>query len=170
MPDFSVAATVISTTGALLGVLGGAALTHRANIRREEAQANRQRKDQRTEARRQEYVDLVGAAAQLKIEIEIAERRHWKDMNARLATIAQHAVSTGLHASRLRVISPETAEAARALASAVEQLVAATLKHTEMGYEGERFLGGQITHPSDFTEFDECIKRFSDAAAQDREE
>jgi hypothetical protein len=177
MPDFSVAATVISTTGALLGALGVVALTHWANIRREEAQAkreeaqaNRQRSDQRTQARRQAYVDLLGAAAQLKIEIKIAEQRHWKDMNVRLATIQQHAASAGLHASRVALISPETAEAARALASAAGQLAAATASHTNMGYQGEQFLGGQITPPADFTEFDECIKSFSDAAAQDSEE
>jgi hypothetical protein len=88
-------------------------------------------------------------------------------MNVRLATIQQHAVSAGLHASRVALLSPETAEAARALASAAGQLVAATAKHTNIGYQDE---GGQITRPADFTEFDDCLTRFSDAAAQDSEE
>jgi hypothetical protein len=170
MSDVSVATTVISTTGALLGALGGATLTYRANAQREEAQASRQRKDQRTQARRQAYVDLLGTAVQLKAEIEIAGQRHWKDMNVRLTSIQQHAVSAGLHASRVVLLSPETAEAALALASAAGRLAAATANHTNMGYEGERFLGGEITRPADFMEFDQCIKRFFDAAAQDREE
>ncbi len=177
MPDFSVVVTVISTIGALLGALGGVALTHRANIRREEAQArreeaqaNRQRKDQRTQEHRQACADLLGTANQLKVEIGIAEQRHWKDMNVRVATIQRHAASAGLHASRVALLSPETAAAARALASASARLVAATLKYTDMGYQGEQFLGGQITLAADFTEFDECIERFYRAAARDREE
>jgi hypothetical protein len=142
-----------------------------AQASREQAQATQQRKDQRTQARQQAYVDLLGAAAQLKIEIKVAEQRSWKDMNIKLATIGQHAASAGLHASRVTLISPrETAEAARALASAAEQLAAATAKHTAMDYEGERFLGGVVTHPADFTEFDECLTRFSAAAAHDSEE
>jgi hypothetical protein len=164
MPDVSVVATVISTTGTLLGALGGVALTYGVTVRREEAQASRQRKDQRTQARRQAYVDLLGTATQLQVEIEIAGQRHWKDMNVRLAAIQEHAVTAGVHASRVALLSPETAEAARALASAAVLLAAATAKHTNMGDEG-----GQITRPADFTEFDDCLKRFSDAAAQDRE-
>ncbi|HKR50184.1 MAG TPA: hypothetical protein VJT72_11485 [Pseudonocardiaceae bacterium] len=174
MPDFSVVTTVISTTGALVGALGVVAVTHRANarreetqFRREETQFNRQWKEQRTEARRQVYADLLGAANQLKVEVEIAGQRHWRDMNVRLATIQQHAVSAGLHASRVALLSPETAEAALSLASAARLLTAAVAKRTNLGYQGEQFLGGEITHPADFAEFDECIKRFSDAAAQD---
>ena len=173
MPDVSVVATVISMTGPLLGALGalgGVALTHRFNFRREEAQFNRQRKDQRTQARQQAYVDLLGAATQLKSEIEVAGQRHWKDMNVRLATIQQHAVSAGLHASRVVLLSPGTAEAALALASVTSRLAAATAENTNMGYQGDQFLGGQITRPVDFTEFDECIKRFSQAAVQDSAE
>jgi len=172
MPDFSIVATVISTTGTLLGALGGVALAHGVNIRREEAQANRQRKDQRTQARRQAYVDLLGTATQLKAEIEIAGQRHWKDMNVRLATIQRHAASVGLHASCVALLSPspETAEAALALASASGRLAAATSTHTEMGYRDEQFLGGQITRAADFKDLDECIERFYRAAAQDMEE
>jgi hypothetical protein len=145
-------------------------LNHRFNFRREEAQFNRQRKDQRTQARRQACVDLLGAVTQLKSEIEIAGQRHWKDMNVRLATIQQHAVFAGLHASRVVLLSPETAEAALALASVAGRLAAATAENTNMGYQGEQFLGGQITHPVDFTKFDEYIKRFSQAAVQNSAE
>lgn len=167
MPNLSVVVAVISTIGALLGALGGAALTHWANLRREEVQFNRQRKDQRTLARRQAHGELLGAAHQLRSKIEIAAQRHWKDMDVRVAAIQEHAESTGLHASRVALISPETAEAALSLASAARRLTAAVAKHTELGYQGEQFIGGEITHPADFTEFDECIKCFSDAAAQD---
>ena len=164
MPNVLVVVAVISTIGALLGALGGAALTHWANLRREEAQFNRQRKDQRTLARREAFAELLDTAAQLKVEIEFAGQRHWKDMNVRINTIQRHAVSAGSHASRVAVLSPETAEAARALASAAVRLAAATAEHTNMGYQDE---GGQITRPADFTEFDRCFTAFSAAAAQD---
>jgi hypothetical protein len=174
MPDFSV---VISTAGTLLGALGGVAMTHRINVRREEAQArreeaqaNRQRRDQRTQARRQAYVDLLGTATQLKVEIEVAGQRHWKDMNVRLASIQRHAASASLQASCVAMLSQETAEAAFALAAASGRLAAATTNHTDMGYRDEQFLGGQITRAADFKEFDECIKRFYLVAAQDIEE
>lgn len=167
MPDFSVLATAISTTGTLLGALGGVALTYGVTVRREEAQARRRRKDQRTQARRQAYVDLLGATTQLKVEIEIAGQRYWKDMNVRLATIQEHAVSAGMHASRVALLSPEAGQAARALASAAIQLAAATAEHTNLGSQDE---GGQITRPADFREFDDCLTHFSDAAAQDSEE
>lgn len=167
MPDFSVAATVISTAGALLGALGGVALTHRATLRREEAQANRQRKDQRTQARREAYGELLGTARQLRSKIEIAAQRHWKDMDVKLAAIQEHAESANLHAAHVALRSPKTAEAALALGSAAVRLAAVTVKHTNMGPQGE---GGQITHPPYFEDFDECYKIFSDAAAQDSEE
>ncbi len=170
MPDFSVVATAISTIGALLGALGGVALTHRANVRREEAQFNRQRKDQRTQERRQAYADLLGTATQLKAEIEIAGQQHWKDMNVRLATIQQYATSAGLHASRVALLSPETAKAALALASAASRLAATTTNNTEMRYRDEQFLGGQITRTADFTKLDECIEQFYRATAQDIDE
>ncbi len=165
MPDFSVVASLISTSGALLGALGGVALTHRANVRREEAQANRQRKDQRTQAHQHAYGELLGAANQLRSKTEIVAQRHWKDMDVRLAAIQEHAVSAGLHASHIALLSPETAEAARALASAAVRLAAVTAKYTHMGDQGE----GQITHPPDFEDFDECFERFSEKVARDRE-
>lgn len=166
MPDFSVIASLISTTGALLGAFGGVALTHRANVRREEAQVDRQRKDQRAQARQQAYGELMGAASQLRSKIEIAAQRHWKDMDVRLAAIQEHAVSAGLHASHIALLSPKTAEAARALASATVRLAAVTAKYTNMGDQGE----GQITHPPYFEDFDECFERFSEEVARDIEE
>ncbi len=163
MFNFSLLATVISTAGALLGALGGVALTHRANVRREEAQANRQREDQRAQARRQAYGELLGTASRLRGKIEIAGQRHWKDMNVRLAAIQEHAESATLYASHVALLSPKMAEAARALASAAVQLAAATAEHTNISYQDE---GGQIAYPPNFTKFDECFKHFSDAAAQ----
>jgi len=117
---------------------------------------------------------LLGTARQLRAEIEIAGQQSWKDMDVRLGTIRQHAVSIGVHASRAALLSsktaPETVQAAGALELAARRLTAATTAHTELRYQDEQCLGGKITLPADFTEFDECIERFSRAAAQDSEE
>jgi hypothetical protein len=175
MPDLSVVPTVISTIGALLGALGGVALTNRisarreeAQFRREEAQFNRQRKDQQTEALRQAHHDLLGTAAQLRTEVEFAGLRYWNDMNVKLATIQQHAVTAGLYASRVAVLSPHTADAARELASAASRLAATTARYTTMGgNQNQPLVGGQISQPIDLAEFDAHFERLSRAAAED---
>lgn len=61
------------------------------------------------------------------------------------------------------------ADAAEAVASAASQLVAATVRHTEMRYEAEWFLGGEITAAPDLGLLDECVGRFYVAAAKDTE-
>lgn len=175
MPDISVVATAISTTGALLGALGGVALSSwttvrrdQAQLRRDEAQFHRQRDDQRAEARRQAHLDLLGTANQLKTDIEFAGVQHWTDMNVKLDTIQQRAVSASLHASRVALLSADTAEVALQLGSAASRLAATTARNTVMGGDqNQQFLGGQITQKIDLTEFDECIQRFSRAAAPD---
>jgi hypothetical protein len=175
MPDLSVVPTVISTMGALLGALGGVALTNRtsarreeAQFRREQAQFNRQRQDQQTEARQRAHHDLLSSAAQLRTEIEIAGKRHWNDMNIKLDSIQQHAVAAGRHASWVALLSPETAHVARALASAASRLAATAVECTVMGgNQNNQHLSGEITRPIDFAEFDEHVERFSCAAAQD---
>ncbi|MBA2471129.1 MAG: hypothetical protein H0V41_02390 [Pseudonocardiales bacterium] len=174
MPDLSIAASVIATTGTLLGALGafgGIALTHRFTVRREEAQFNRQRKDQRMEARRQAHLDLLGTTTELRAAIETTGLGHWPDMNVRLATIQQRAVSAGLYASRVALLSPDTADVAFKLASAASRLAATTAQYTNMARnQNDQFLAGQITRPIDLTEFDGHIERFARAAAQDSRE
>jgi hypothetical protein len=168
MPDFSVVVTtVISTAGTLLGALGGATMTHRASLRREETQANRQRKDQWTQECRQAHGELLGTARQLRCKIEIAAQRHWKDMDARLAAIQEHAESVNLHAAHVAVLAPETADAALALASAAVRLTAVTVKSTHTGHQGE---GGEMAEPPSFEDLDACCKFFSDAAAQGKKD
>lgn len=178
MLDLPVVLTLISTIGALLGGLGGVALANRSSARREETQfrreqarLDRQRQDQQREARRQAHHDLLGTAAQLKAEIEFAGLKFWNDMNVRLATIQQHAVSAGLHASRVAVLSPQTADMARELAAAASRLAATAARYTNVGgNHSQQVLGGQITQPIDLTEFNEHFERLSRAVTQDDQE
>lgn len=172
MPDLS---AVISAVLALVGALGGVALTNRNNVRREEAQFrreeaqfDRQLKDQQLEARRQAHRDLLGTAAQLKAEIEFVGLQYWSDMSVKLATIQQHAVAAGLHASRVAVLSPRTAAMALKLAAAASQLAADAASFTNMGSnQNQQPLGGQLTQAVDFTEFDQRFERLYHEAAQD---
>jgi hypothetical protein len=123
------------------------------------------------ETRRRAHHDLLGSAAQLRTEIEIAGKRHWNDMNVRLASIQQHAVAAGRHASWVTLLSPETADVARNLASAASQLAATAVECTVMGGgQNDQQLSGEITRPIEFTEFDGHVERFSRAAAQDSRE
>jgi hypothetical protein len=171
MADISVITTAISTAGTLIGALGGVALTYGAGARREERRSSRERKDRRAQERREAYLDLLGAAAQLRVQIEIASQRFWNDMDARLVAIQGQATSAGLHASRAALFRPgAVADAAEALASAAGRLVAAMVKNAEMRYQDERFLGGEVGAAPDFRLLDECVQRFYAAAARDTEE
>jgi hypothetical protein len=178
MPDLSVVSTLISTVGALFGALGGVTLTNRTSARREEAQFrheearfSRQRQDQQAEARRRAHHELLSSAAQLRTETEIAGKRHWNDMNVRLASIQQLAVAAGQHASWVGLLSPEMADVARNLASAASRLAATAVECTVMGSsQNDQQLSGEMTRPIDFAEFDEHVERFSRAAAQNNRE
>jgi hypothetical protein len=171
MANVSEITTAISTAGTLVGALGGVALTYGVGARREERRSDRERQDHRAQERRQAYLDLLGAAAQLKVQVEIAGQCFWSDMDARLAAIQGHATSASLHAARAALFRPgAVADAAEALATAAGQLAAATARDTEMRTHDERFLGGKMTTPPDFASLDECVRRFYVAAAKDAEQ
>ena len=164
MPDISMTATIISTAGTLCGALGGIALTGGMSQRREERQAERQREDARTAAHQQAYADLVGAAAQMRVHIETACQRYWKDMNIRLATIQDQATAVGLQASRVALLSPgAVAEGALALGQAASRLSAWAARNAELGdYSGPnvQFLAGQLKSAPDLTDLEARTAEF----------
>jgi hypothetical protein len=165
--DSSLLTTAISTCGALFGALGGIGLTYRANSRQEAAQADRQRRESRAQERRQAYLDLLGTATQIRIEIIVAGQRNWRDMEARLAAIQQHASAAGLHASRVALVAAEeVGRAARALADAATALGAATARQADLGYQGTQFVGGNVVGTIDFGELERCLEAFVRAARQ----
>ncbi|HUY50746.1 MAG TPA: hypothetical protein VMV92_34410 [Streptosporangiaceae bacterium] len=98
--------TVISTAGTLLGALGGIVLSNWVNARQEERRAARQRADEQVQARRTACADLLGAAAQLRVQIQIAGMRQWADMNIKLGEAQDYATSIGLCASRVALLVP----------------------------------------------------------------
>lgn len=161
MTDVSVITTAISTIGALIGALGGVAFTHGVNVRRDEREARRRRADDQAKALMAAYLDLVGPATQLRVIIELAAQRHWKDMDGRLNAIQEKATIVGLQSARVALLSPgEVAVAAQKLAEAARQLAAEAVRQTKIGYDGDKFLGGQMLAAPDCAPFDDCLKQF----------
>lgn len=177
MSDPSVIPVVISSAGALVGALGGIALTSGFNARQEdrrarqeEARAARHQADQQAEARLAACADLLGAAAQLRMQLRTLGSRHWADMNVKLAAVQEQATSIGLYASRVALLVPgEVAEAATELSVAAGELAAQVSKDARIsapGHPAEMLLGGQLNAPPDLADFDARITTFQQAAAE----
>jgi hypothetical protein len=170
MPDVSVITTIISTAGALCGALGGIALTNGISARREERQERRRLHAARTAARQQAYADLLGAVAQMRVHIETTCQRYWKDMNIRLATIEDHAVTVGLLASRSALLSgEEVADAALALGVTASNLSAWAATNVQLDNNpndpNERYIAGEMPIQPDLSELDQLTKKFFRLAA-----
>jgi hypothetical protein len=169
MPDASLTTTVISTAGTLLGALGGIGLSQATTILRETRVAERQRTERRDRAREQACTDLLGAARQLCLQIEVAARCPWRDMDVRLSAIERQGAEISRHASRVAMYaSPGVADAGRAIAEDARRLVALVAELTQMTYDdaGE-FRGGEMRQCPDVTKFDAAVKAFDDAVAAD---
>lgn len=177
MPDPSVMPAVISSVGTLAGAFGAIILTsgfsarqEGRRIREEESRAAREREDRQAEARRAACADLLGAGAQLRMQLRTLGSRHWADMNVKLAAAQEQAISIGLYASRVALLIPgEVAEAATALSVAAGEMAAQVAKDARLrvpGNPGELLLGGQLNAPPDLTDFDARITTFRLAAGE----
>jgi hypothetical protein len=176
MPDPYVIPAVISSAGTLAGALGGIALTsgftarqEERRARQEETRAARERADQQAEARRASCADLLGAGAQLRMQLRTLGSRHWPDLNVKLAAAQEQAVSLGLYASRVALLVPEqVAEAATALSVAAGEMAAQVAKDARLSAPAspaEVLLGGQLKAPPDLAELDARLAAFQLAAA-----
>ncbi|MEV5710599.1 hypothetical protein [Actinoallomurus sp. NPDC052274] len=154
MPDGSTLASLI-TAG---GTVGGVAVTLWGTVRRESVQAERDRRRHALEARQAAYGELLGPATQLRVQLELAGQRSWRDLDVKLAAIDEHVRTVGQRAAQVAVLAPgETAEAARALAAAATALAAFAARHAELKYDPgpeKKFLIGEIRAPFDFAAFD----------------
>jgi len=119
---------------------------------------------QRMAARRQAYIDLLGAASQMRVHVETTSQRHWRDMNIRLDTIRDDAVSVGQQASQAALLSPIAVDdAAMRLAVEASELSAWIARNTAMGdfsSPGDQFRVGEITGNPDLAMFDERTAEF----------
>ena len=159
MLDASLGPALASAGGAVAAVVA----TMWGTIRRESAQSERERNRLSLEARQAAYSDLMAPAMELRVQIDLAGQRAWRDMDVKLTAIDENARLLGQHASRVAVLAPaEVAEPARALVSAATALAACALRNAEMVYEpgrDARFLIGEIRAPFDFGVFDRCLTR-----------
>lgn len=148
MPDASLWTTLISTCGAICAGAGGIAITHWGAIRRDAAKADRQQREERANARRKACSDLLAAAARLRVQVEMACQRQWRDMNARIFGIQQCATDVGFCASQVALLGgTELPGTARSFANAASALTAAVVKNTKMHVQGtvDRATAGRIS-------------------------
>jgi hypothetical protein len=164
MPDGSALITAA-------GTVAGVAVTLWGTVRRESAQAERERGRLALEARQAAYGELLGPAMQLRVELELAGQRSWRDLDVKLATVDEHARTVGQRASHVAVLAPpEVAEAARALAAAATALAAFAARNAELKYDPgpeTRFLIGEIRAPFDFAAFDARLEEMYQAIDAD---
>ena len=159
MPDASLGPALASAGGAVAAVVA----TMWGTTRRESALSEREHNRLSLEARQVVYSDLMAPAMELRVQIDLAGQRAWRDMDVKLTAIDENVRLLGQHASRVAVLAPaEVAESARALISAATALAARALRNAEMTYEPgleARFLIGEIRAPLDFGDFDRCLTR-----------
>jgi hypothetical protein len=158
-------AALISAVGTLCGALGGIALTSGLEARRQERQAQSAAASEKTAVRAQARADLLAAITRLRVDIELTCARHWRDMNVRLTAIQEQAVTTGVLASRVALLSPgQEAETAFALGKCASELAARTAKSVTLGdFEGpnKQFIAGDITGVRpDFDELERLVTAF----------
>ena len=171
-----VLAAAISTVGTLLGALGGVALASGASARQEERQARREERRadrQQAEARAQACwaacADLLGAAAQFRIQIQIIGSSYWADMNVKLATAQDQVTSVGLCASRVALLVPgQVADAAIALSLTAGEMAATVARDARLAVHGDpaqMFRGGELPAAPDLRVLDARVDAFRGAAA-----
>jgi hypothetical protein len=158
-------AALISAVSTLSGALGGIALTSILEARRQQRQAQSAAEIERVAVRDQARADLLAAVTRLRVDVELACARHWRDMNVRLAAIQEQAVTTGVLASRVALLSPgREAEVAFALGRCASALAALTAKSITLGdYDGpnKQFMAGDITGVRpDFSQLERLVAEF----------
>lgn len=156
---------LISALGTLSGALGGIALTSGLESRRQRLAAASAAASEQAASRDQARTDLIAAVTGLRVNVELACARHWRDMNVRLAAIGEQAATAGVRASRVAILAPGQAEAdaALALGRCASGLSAWTAKAASLGdFEGAnpQFVAGQIMEPPDFRELDQFLAVF----------
>jgi hypothetical protein len=158
-------AALISAVGTLSGALGGIALTSGLEARRQQRRADGEAATERAAVRDQARADLLASITRLRVDIELACARHWRDMNVRLTAVQEQAVTTGVLATRIALLSPvQEAEAAFALGKCASRLAALTARSITLGdFDGpnKQFIAGDITGiRPDLSELDRLVTAF----------
>ena len=144
MPDISVWATLISTSGAVVAGVGAVVVTQLTTMRRDTRLAEQQRRDGIVTARREAYTDLVGSAMKLRVQLEVTVRRQWPDMDDKMRAIQEHASQVALHSSRVALLTADqAATAALGLDGEARTLAASVLKGITTNETGGGLFAGR---------------------------
>lgn len=171
MADPYLLPAVVSTAGTLLAALGGVVTTTVLNGRREDRRARlederaaRQRSEEQAQARLAACGDLLTAAAQLRMQLQILGQRYWADMNVKLQAAQDEAASVGRCAANVALLMPgDPGETALLLSRSAGQLAAHAVKKANVGLRtssDQRYLGGELPIPVNLDDLDARVDAF----------
>jgi hypothetical protein len=148
-------ALITGATGAI-----GAATPQIAIVWRESKQARRDRKEREVNSRQQAYVELLGAAADLRTRVANTATYGGDEILVRLAEIRSSAADVEVTAAKVGFVAGKLAPPAGALAAAATELAADAILRTNTST-------GVMTSPS-FAAFDAAVRTFTTQALGSR--
>jgi hypothetical protein len=154
----NVSVTDVSIYVALItGAAGavGAATPQIATVWRESKQAKRDSQERDVSARQQAFVELLGAAAELRTRVENTAM-YGGEILVRLAEIRSSAADVQVRAAKVAFLKSEMAEPAQELGSAAADLAAQAVANTNM-------TSGVMSAP-DYTAFKQAVDKFKSQA------
>ena len=152
MTDVSIYVALI--TGAAGAI--GATVPQLATVFGENRQAKRDREDRAANARQQAYVELLGAAADLRTRVANTAMYHGSEMPVRLGDIRTSAADVQVKAAKVAFLAANLASAAHGLGSAAADLAADAVSNTDMTTN--------VMNVPDFTAFDTAVTNFNTGA------
>ncbi|MFD0471137.1 hypothetical protein ACFQ0B_24625 [Nonomuraea thailandensis] len=162
---------LIPVLGVVFGALStfaGVALTNRANLRKEERQAERQALERWEQSCQQSAAELLGAVARLRMRADITGQRAWADLSTQLVDMQEQAIQVVVHAGQVALLKPgAVGDAARDLGEQARSLVTSIVGSANLIYDaanGEHF-GGELLSSPDFKTLEAKVDRFYEAAA-----
>jgi hypothetical protein len=130
----------------------GAATPQLATLFRDSKQASRDRQERGVNARQQAYIELLGAAADLRTRVENTAMYHGSEMPARLTEIRGSAADVQVKAVKVAFLAADLAGSAQGLGSAATDLAVEAVAKTDMATN-------VMTRP-DFKAFDKAVNKF----------
>ncbi len=152
MTDVSIyVALITGATGAI-----GAATPQIATVWRDSHQARLDRQERGENARQQAYVELLGAAADLRTRVANTAMYVGSEMPTRLTEIRSSAADVQVRAAKVAFLATDLAGPAQTLGSAATELAAAAIENTDMA--------NNVMPSPDFASFNAAVEAFRNTA------
>jgi hypothetical protein len=155
----NVSVTDVSIYVALItGAAGaiGATVPQLATVFGENRREKRAREERGASARQQSYVELLGAAADLRTRVANTAMYHGSEMPVRLADIRSSAADVQVKAAKVAFLAAGLSVPAHGLGSAASELAANAVSRTDMTTN--------VMNVPDFKAFDTAVTNFNTAA------